>query len=783
MKKIGQMNRDIWDIIMKHCDMSSITNLARIKLKSQKIINFDFKKVCVRNHIYRLPGELWADAFADVHRRLWKNSTKLWIGVFFGYMSHFVMFAKGKVLVVCSMDFARPLVKVFRYQANVINAVITSDQNYVVVSTDNGQSFVNDLKSNQPLSTDQRTNIKFNASVFTHDYNCTFIQDVLSTKKISIENIRTNIIAIRGYYVACVEEDKLAIHDVNSALKYEVPLNQNYSYIHYVTLLTSTNCVKIVYGNENSNLSPFEMYNIENGSLLFSDIDDCDVLTECLVRCHRGFLYSFDSCTGTWVYAGSTMKKPHTILGITAPDFSITENYRVPGANLERRIPISSPKLNAFNETAIRDVKDYCDFLQLHEDREEYNRTHDDKLYTLDDYVSMAIDSVNRMKKGVEGDTEQALNKNVEVDVEAHGEGNKTPENDNEHHGETSHDDEQHQDETSYYDDENHSKTSQDNEEHHGETSRDDEKHQDNNDATKENEIDVDRHSEAGLSSDSDYSNVSVAYTEYTLNSSSESDDSKDSSNREEDVSETALSPAVEDPPATEEDSSDSPLSESERDSPVTEEDAPEPSLSNSVEDLPVTEEDSSEPALSESVEDLSVTENSNTDDNTQSNKEDQSNDEEEPLVNVDDPEDTHPSAYVRGLLEYNDEDAIRQLLENDNHNQAEADDRNLLDFFVSDVEDDSPRWTPESLHLELDPNEHEFGWQAFEIAFLQEKPQNKMLVQYNADICRTKHPLVELSQQLMFHDVSGYSENIAAIYYQKLVDSWCYTERYRSFK
>ncbi|CAD5221762.1 unnamed protein product [Bursaphelenchus okinawaensis] len=69
MEKICRLNEDIWNIIIKHCELTSLTNLARSGCHINDFINLDFHKLCVDNHIFRLPGESWADAFADFHRR------------------------------------------------------------------------------------------------------------------------------------------------------------------------------------------------------------------------------------------------------------------------------------------------------------------------------------------------------------------------------------------------------------------------------------------------------------------------------------------------------------------------------------------------------------------------------------------------------------------------------------------------------------------------------------------------------------------------------------------
>ncbi|CAD5221207.1 unnamed protein product [Bursaphelenchus okinawaensis] len=65
MEKIGKLNQDIWDIIIKHSELTSVTNLARAGRRFNNYVGLDFHKLCVVNHIFRLPGESWADAFAD----------------------------------------------------------------------------------------------------------------------------------------------------------------------------------------------------------------------------------------------------------------------------------------------------------------------------------------------------------------------------------------------------------------------------------------------------------------------------------------------------------------------------------------------------------------------------------------------------------------------------------------------------------------------------------------------------------------------------------------------
>ncbi|CAD5221217.1 unnamed protein product [Bursaphelenchus okinawaensis] len=191
MEKIGKLNQDIWDIIIKHSELTSVTNLARAGRRFNNYVGLDFHKLCVVNHIFRLPGESWADAFADAHRRLWIVAESFTDEVL--YLRRMVWF---------------------------------------------NDTYVYELATGRPLFTQARKRMTFNSSVFKYHTFENIVEEVLSTKTTFMDNMR-ELEHTTEHYCARVVQDKLLVYDVSKGVQYELPLNPSFGKVRSVLFFGS----------------------------------------------------------------------------------------------------------------------------------------------------------------------------------------------------------------------------------------------------------------------------------------------------------------------------------------------------------------------------------------------------------------------------------------------------------------------------------------------------------------------------------------------------------------
>ncbi|CAD5207294.1 unnamed protein product [Bursaphelenchus okinawaensis] len=68
---MSRLSIDVWRLVLEYVEsMEALCSLALVNKSFYKLINIDFRKVCIENTVFRLENECWAEAFFLAPRRL-----------------------------------------------------------------------------------------------------------------------------------------------------------------------------------------------------------------------------------------------------------------------------------------------------------------------------------------------------------------------------------------------------------------------------------------------------------------------------------------------------------------------------------------------------------------------------------------------------------------------------------------------------------------------------------------------------------------------------------------
>ncbi|CAD5213367.1 unnamed protein product [Bursaphelenchus okinawaensis] len=115
IKERWKLNNYIWqEVVNVIPDIDTIAALATVNKYFYKIVGIDFKTRCIQNGIYRLPRELWSEAFSHVCRRFDNHYYNLFASPRLSQNTSRISAILNNEVIVTTIDFNRHFIQTFK---------------------------------------------------------------------------------------------------------------------------------------------------------------------------------------------------------------------------------------------------------------------------------------------------------------------------------------------------------------------------------------------------------------------------------------------------------------------------------------------------------------------------------------------------------------------------------------------------------------------------------------------------------------------------------------------